>query len=78
MPKYLSYHQINKGREDGSVTLSLMSLQVGRLVKRDGCSKEEAHAKIASQMPLAIKRERSTFTIQNNGSKEEAADKAKS
>lgn len=51
-------------------------LQIERLMRRDGCSREDAQAKIASQMPLTGKRGRSTFTIENDGSQEETAHKA--
>ena len=44
-------------------------------MKRDSCSREDASAKIASQMPLSSKRDKSTYVIENDGTKEETVDK---
>lgn len=42
-------------------------------MNRDGCSRAQAEAKIMSQMPLRVKRERSSLVIENDGSREETA-----
>lgn len=42
-------------------------LQIERLTKRDGISKEEALKKLKSQMPIDEKRTRSSKTIDNSG-----------
>jgi dephospho-CoA kinase len=42
-------------------------VQRARLMGRDGCTVEEANARIAAQMPLADKRARADFTLENNG-----------
>lgn len=67
----------NKWFGDNVLVACSETNQIERLMKRDGCSKEDAQAKIASQMPLATKRERSTYTIENNGSKEDAANETR-
>ena len=40
--------------------------QEGRLMRRDGLSPEEAHRRIAAQMPLAQKRLRADFVVDNS------------
>jgi dephospho-CoA kinase len=42
-----------------------------RVMKRDGCSRDEAELKFASQLPPAEKVKRADFTIENTGSLEE-------
>lgn len=42
-------------------------VQVERLVARDGLDPEAARARIAAQLPLAEKRKRATFVIENDG-----------
>lgn len=42
------------------------SLQIERLVRRDGMSPTEAKARIDAQMPLADKRTKATFVIEND------------
>ncbi|VDN20385.1 unnamed protein product [Cylicostephanus goldi] len=46
-------------------------VQMNRLMLRDGLSREDAAARIASQMPIKKKMELATHLIDNNGSKEE-------
>jgi dephospho-CoA kinase len=45
-------------------------VQVRRTVSRDACSEEEARARIRAQMPLALKRDRADYVIDNSGSLE--------
>lgn len=42
-------------------------VQVARLMTRDGCSKEQAQARIASQMPLEEKVAKAKVAIDNSG-----------
>jgi dephospho-CoA kinase len=42
-------------------------VQLARLVARDGCSAEEARARIASQLPLARKVSAATWVVDNSG-----------
>ena len=46
-------------------------IQLERLMKRDQISKEYAHSKIMSQLPLALKCERADYVIHNNGQLED-------
>ena len=39
-----------------------------RLIKRDGCTRELAEAKIGAQMPQESKRQRSQYVVDNSGS----------
>jgi dephospho-CoA kinase len=41
-------------------------LRIGRVMKRDGCSREEVLARIASQMSAHRKREKADFVLENN------------
>ncbi|CAJ0600376.1 unnamed protein product [Cylicocyclus nassatus] len=50
-------------------------VQMNRLMLRDGLSREDAAARIASQMPIKKKMELATHLIDNNGSKEELEQK---
>lgn len=43
------------------------SLQVSRLMARDGLSRRDALARIGSQMPIAQKRKRASLVIDNSG-----------
>lgn len=45
--------------------------QLKRLMQRDGCTEEAALARIASQMPLAIKARYGDYVIDNSGPREE-------
>jgi dephospho-CoA kinase len=47
-------------------------LQLRRLMARDGLSRQEALARIQSQMPLTEKRARATLVIDNRGTPEDA------
>ena len=41
-------------------------------MKRDSCTQKQAEDKVASQMPLELKRKLSDIVIDNNGSREES------
>ena len=45
-------------------------IQIKRLMKRDNISKDDALARIRSQMPIEEKKERATIVIDNSGTKE--------
>jgi dephospho-CoA kinase len=45
--------------------------QLERAVKRDGCTREEAAARLSRQMPLAEKRKFAHYLINTSGTKEE-------
>ncbi|MBI5561902.1 MAG: dephospho-CoA kinase [Deltaproteobacteria bacterium] len=45
---------------------------VERIMKRDGLTRPEAKSRIAAQMPLAEKRAKADYVIDNNGTPEEA------
>ena len=45
-------------------------LQVSRLVRKRGCSVEDAEARISSQLPASVKADRSDVVVINNGSAE--------
>ena len=45
-------------------------LQIERLVKKRGCTEQEAQRRLASQLPVSIKAERSDIVVINNGSAE--------
>jgi dephospho-CoA kinase len=44
--------------------------QLRRLIERDGLSMDEAHRRVATQMPLNAKRSRADHVIDNSGSRE--------
>jgi len=46
------------------------SIQLKRLMKRDGIDQNEAMARIRSQMPIDMKRQKATFVIDNSGKTE--------
>ena len=50
--------------------------QIQRLMKRDGCTRELAEAKIASQMPQESKRRRSQYVVDNSGRHTDTASQA--
>ncbi len=52
------------------------AMQVERLTKRDGCTRELAEAKIGSQMPQESKRRRSQYVVDNSGSHSSTRDQA--
>lgn len=43
------------------------STQIERLMARDGCSQTEAERRIDAQMPVAEKRQRASYVIENQG-----------
>jgi dephospho-CoA kinase len=45
--------------------------QLERAVKRDGCTREEAAARLSRQMPLAEKRKFAHYVINTSGTKQE-------
>lgn len=47
--------------------------QLSRILARDGLSEAEAKARIAAQLPLAVKRQRADHVVENDGSREELA-----
>jgi dephospho-CoA kinase len=51
--------------------------QLARLIKRDGFSREQALARIKSQMPLDDKRGYADYIIENTGTREETALRAR-
>ena len=44
---------------------------IHRLIERNGYTKEQAQARISSQMDPTERRKRADFVVDNNGSKEE-------
>lgn len=52
------------------VVSASVEAQVARTVARDGCTEEEARARIRAQMPLSEKAERADYVIDNSGSRE--------
>jgi dephospho-CoA kinase len=51
------------------------SAQIARLAERSGMTEGEARARIAAQLPLAEKRARADYVLENDGSLEELASK---
>ena len=51
------------------------TLQLMRLQKRNGYSREEAERRIAAQLPLAEKRQLADVIIDNSGTEEELSEK---
>jgi dephospho-CoA kinase len=51
--------------------------QVGRLIARDNLSREQALARITSQMPLSEKRGHADFVIDNTGARESTEQQAR-
>jgi dephospho-CoA kinase len=51
--------------------------QIERLYQRDKFNKEQAHARIKSQMPLDDKREYADYVIENTGSREHTEQQAR-
>src|SRR2546430_12960334 len=49
--------------------------QIGRLIGRDGCTREEALARIRSQMPLAEKARLADHVIDNSGDRAATEDR---
>ncbi len=52
------------------------SLQLERLMKRDGISEQAARSRIRSQMPIEEKRKRATTVIDNSGTKPDSRKQA--
>ena len=42
-------------------------MQVSRLMKRDACTREQAEAKVAAQMPLSAKQAKAKLVLDNSG-----------
>jgi dephospho-CoA kinase len=58
---------LDKGM-DGLIVVDVPEeLQLARLRARDGLTEPEARARLAAQLPAAVKRERATFLIENRG-----------
>lgn len=51
--------------------------QIERAMHRDGCTREEAKARLMRQMPLAEKRKFADFVIDTSGTKESTAEQAR-
>lgn len=49
------------------------STQVARILARDGLTEAEARARIAAQLPLAVKRQRADHVLENDGTRAELA-----
>lgn len=65
----LLYESDMLGRYDGVILVyANVSLQLSRLMARNGLSEEEAAARIKSQMPMEEKRAGADFIIDNQGS----------
>jgi dephospho-CoA kinase len=52
--------------------------QVARAMHRDGCSEEEAHARLRRQMPVEEKRKYADFVIDTSGTKENTVEQTRS
>ena len=53
---------------DGVILVTVPSeIQISRLVARNGLTRREAEARIASQMPLEEKAQRATWLVDNSG-----------
>jgi dephospho-CoA kinase len=52
--------------------------QIERAMRRDGCSREEAEARLRRQMPLAEKRKFADYVIDTSGTKESTVEQARS
>ena len=53
--------------EKSLVVYTTQEQQLERLIHREGCTKEEALNRIQTQIPVAEKRERATYVIDNSG-----------
>jgi dephospho-CoA kinase len=51
--------------------------QIERAMQRDGCTRQEAEARLRRQMPLAEKRKFADFVIDTSGAKESTAEQAR-
>lgn len=68
----LLFESINQYPEiDAVVVVSASAAQcLERIVARDGCSREIAEKKLASQIPIDVKRKQADFIIENDGVRE--------
>ena len=57
---------------------STRDIQISRMVRQRGYTREEAEARLAAQMPVEEKAAKSHYVIENNGTTEELKAKAKS
>jgi dephospho-CoA kinase len=65
----LLYESETFGRYDGVILVyAKVSLQLSRLMARNGFSEEEADIRIKSQLPIEEKRARADFIVDNQGS----------
>jgi dephospho-CoA kinase len=51
--------------------------QIERAMHRDGCTREEAEARLRRQMPLEEKRKYAEYVIDTSGSKQSTAEQAR-
>jgi dephospho-CoA kinase len=58
---------MDKGVEDVILVYTPESIQIKRLIERDGISDENALLRVRSQMPIEKKKEFATIIIDNNG-----------
>jgi dephospho-CoA kinase len=49
------------------------STQLSRILERDGLAEADARARIAAQLPLATKRQRADYVLENDGTRAELA-----
>ncbi len=62
---------MDQGLDEIIVVYAPESIQLERIVRRDGLSLAQARARIRSQMPLEEKKRRATMVIDNSGTLEE-------
>ncbi|MGH7413777.1 MAG: dephospho-CoA kinase [Candidatus Rokuibacteriota bacterium] len=63
----------NKKMDRTVVVTTDPATQLRRLMERDGCSEEVARARVASQMPLAVKVRYADYVIDNSRAREQTA-----
>jgi dephospho-CoA kinase len=59
---------LDRGMDGLVVVTAPEDVQLARLLERDKMSEAEARARLAAQLPAAVKLERATFVIENHGS----------